>query len=804
MANFDFDQSTALPWDLQRHLEALLAGQAQGQGGADSYRDTSGGSQDELFPNFLFDEPGGGGGGGRIRAEVEGDEGGDGDRTPFARSSLQVPFFRWFGPTAYTPGLRRVKVELRASEPSQDGPSNNITSPSSNLQRTLSSSSSSASASASHPMYENPQQQQQYHQPPYGSNHAGGGRPSSEDRRSSSQAGDSPGRTAEESRRTSHRDALFKTGRHKAFPVDELFEELLDVFWINLSSHYPFLSKRRILEQHRSRTLPALLANCICALASRFSNHPLLVPLRSHPSRLYESAIPFEEQAKYLLVPLLSFPTEETCTALVLLSWNEFGGGRDSGHFMFTGMAIRVVQDLGMQHEISLAPRGEGGPNNESQREEIARRRLLFWSVFLMDRFISWGVGRKATIAENEIDVALPTIEDCDLLNPPAEGAPRAPHPWPALIYITRHRGLISDSLNAPGGNTDLKSRVRVERLQSNMIAFYSSMDPVLHFSVQSFKLYRDQNLSPCFLLLHLLFHSVITVLHRPSLLQNFSHGGQVLVEPNVEVSRSSARTLANMLSYADLAGPVAILANPFADQLIFISAMAFLDERVTLELSRKVDSMGLGMSSSSSNGGSAQSSVFDGTKTPTGTRLLRSFADSKLDVSVSALKQITALWAGVGWVIRTIEQKKRGYAFEDFDPDYDAEEPSVVLFPRDPAMIKSWLAREWTSRTDGKVDTPNWSSGAPWDEKSLEMAPADIGLSFTGQSGDSSHLTMSIDAPGGSGSGGGSDPSAGFYMPSQAGGGGGASSNPFDLPYPMDNLPPSFFSDVVWGGGGH
>ena len=64
----------------------------------------------------------------------------------------------------------------------------------------------------------------------------------------------------------------------------------------------------------------------------------------------------------------------------------------------FTGMAIRVVQDLGMQHEISLAPRGEDGAAatgslGESQREEIARRRLLFWAVFLMDRFISWGVG---------------------------------------------------------------------------------------------------------------------------------------------------------------------------------------------------------------------------------------------------------------------------------------------------------------------------------------------------------------------------------------------------------------------------
>lgn len=82
---------------------------------------------------------------------------------------------------------------------------------------------------------------------------------------------------------------------------------------------------------------------------------------------------------------------------------------------------------------------------------------------------------RKATIHEAEIDIVLPTVEDCDLLSPPEPGAPRAPNPWPALIYMTRHRGMISDSLNAPGGNTDQKSRERIERLQGNMINFCES-----------------------------------------------------------------------------------------------------------------------------------------------------------------------------------------------------------------------------------------------------------------------------------------------------------------------------------------
>ena len=122
--------------------------------------------------------------------------------------------------------------------------------------------------------------------------------------------------------------------------------------------------------------------------------------------------------------------------------------------------------------------------------------------------------------------------------------------------------------------------------------------------------------------------------------------------------------------------------------------------------------------------------------------------------------------------MIRTIEQKKRGFSFDDVDPDTDADIPSYVLFPLNPssssksttlkifsagkigsfssleiresaqafpslelksrcvadlasplrgfysfrAMIKSWLAREWME----KVHTPKWDSDGIWDESML------------------------------------------------------------------------------------
>lgn len=175
---------------------------------------------------------------------------------------------------------------------------------------------------------------------------------------------------------------------------------------------------------------------------------------------------------------------------------------------------------------------------------------------------------------------------------------------------------------------------------------------------------------------------------------------------------------------------PIALLANPFADQPIFISAIAFLDERTAL-------------STLSGRRPPTTSSAADGLKTPTSHRLLRSFADSKLDVSISSLRNITSHWAGVGWVLRTIDQKKRGFSVEEIDPDEGDFAPFAffpssalpystssadrltcccwacgcdrsILVPRDPTMVKLWLAQEWRNGQAQAQPTPLTAGAVP------------------------------------------------------------------------------------------
>lgn len=54
-----------------------------------------------------------------------------------------------------------------------------------------------------------------------------------------------------------------------------------------------------------------------------------------------------------MLVPLLGYPSTRTVQSLLLLSWHEFGLNNDGNLWAFTGMALRMAQDLGL-HLVSM------------------------------------------------------------------------------------------------------------------------------------------------------------------------------------------------------------------------------------------------------------------------------------------------------------------------------------------------------------------------------------------------------------------------------------------------------------------
>lgn len=63
----------------------------------------------------------------------------------------------------------------------------------------------------------------------------------------------------------------------------------------------------------------------------------------------------------------------------------------------------------------------------------------------------------------------------------------------------------------------------------------------------------------------------------------------------------------------------------------------------------------------------------FPGAQTPSHMRQQRSFAGAKLEISLSALKLVEPYWAGVAWVVRTIQQRQAGLGIDELDPDADS-----------------------------------------------------------------------------------------------------------------------------------
>jgi hypothetical protein len=126
-------------------------------------------------------------------------------------------------------------------------------------------------------------------------------------------------------------------------PDAEILVQLLPIFFHFFSSHYPFYQKDRFMELVRQKSVPAVLLNSMCALASRFSSHPRI---RCDPTYLWEEL--FGNKAKQIIVVLLAVPSYDLVASLLMLSWYEFGCSRDVGFWIYTGTAIRMAQDLGM------------------------------------------------------------------------------------------------------------------------------------------------------------------------------------------------------------------------------------------------------------------------------------------------------------------------------------------------------------------------------------------------------------------------------------------------------------------------
>jgi hypothetical protein len=387
-----------------------------------------------------------------------------------------------------------------------------------------------------------------------------------------------------------------------------LIIHLCETFFTHFGCSFPFLQQKRFMRDLEEKQVDAILVDAVCALAARFSPEVQLTHGSSATDKLQSDRHPLEipppergqnfaQRAKSGMMDAFPCPSVAVVQAAMLLAYDEFGANRDSGLWMYLGIAIRMAQDLGMQKVEGLRYIGRTGPtphsltnardftqshnlgknlgvrDDEPDRggdiaEQIANEKErvdTFWAVFCLDRYVSSGTGRPVALRDEDIEVSFPPLDV-------AEDETEWPLPYPALIRIVHLYGRVSDILNSIKEVSHVTREVinRLSIIERYLTDLYQGLSPRLHFNASNFQHYVKIAQGTSFIMLHFWFHTLIVLLHQPTLLNTFDSEIQQLFPNSKELSMSSAKTIADILAFAELVSGKNVLRTPFTTYVLF------------------------------------------------------------------------------------------------------------------------------------------------------------------------------------------------------------------------------------------
>ncbi|KAI4761938.1 hypothetical protein E4T52_03652 [Aureobasidium sp. EXF-3400] len=668
----------------------------------------------------------------------------------FSGARNRMPYFRWLGPTAIMPGFKQMVVKVNRSSSTADG----VTSPSAGAQP-------GASAMSNH-----------------------------------SATYDPDARTPQ----------ILPFYDNSSMPPSELITHLCDTFFVHLACNFPFLQRDRFLKDLEEKQVDAILVDAVCALAARFSTHHLLVQQSRDGQHVNhsEQGSAFAQRAKLALIDTYATPSVAAVQAALLLAYNEFGESRDSGLWMYLGISIRMAQDLGLHKLDGLRYEGRDGSsprfsrnekqvdkmfgrtdilgqNHDTAEEQRAAERErvdTLWAVFFLDRVVSSGTGRRSTLQDDDIELSFPPL---DLLDPKTGW----PSPFPALIRIVCLYGRVADLLNSIKEPSDITSETpqQLADMEARVTNLYQGLSPKLHFQAMNFHHYVKAGEGTNFVLLHFWFHTLIVLLHQPTLLKTFE-GRMLQLFPNSQaLSMSSAKTIADILSYSQLIDTKASLGNPFTTQPIYIAACAFLKETAEQTATSKEHSRS--QSAANSRAGSPareqaaagvaetanmirpSSMLSNSTRPPMVERalarhtLLATAANQHYQLCYKALQSLETYWAGTKYILTVLDQKFKGvgdpllYTVEEGESAFEQPEPKPAF--TQPGWRRKTPSNPWSpsalmqssfmqSKTPPAVGDPNQPIG--WTLTGTLNSPStNVAWHFSGGPGTTEPVSQSLDS---------------------------------------------------------
>ncbi|TLD23753.1 hypothetical protein PspLS_06551 [Pyricularia sp. CBS 133598] len=502
-------------------------------------------------------------------------------------------------------------------------------------------------------------------------------------------------------------------------PTDPTIVRLIDTFFTHLGCNYPFLRREKFLKMVSEKRVEPILLDAILALAARF-----------HKNKDDREAMGhfYAQRAKMATVDPFPCPTVGAVQAYLLLAYESFGQDQDSALWAYLQLAIGMSIDIGLPRKDGVKYQGEKDPwytlacipkyeeteqgqdkqgNGEDtlspeEQTEVEQERInTFWAVFVLDRVISSGTGRPVRFKDQDFEIPLP--------EPSLISDKGWPAPFPDFIRIVHLYGRVSDVLNNVRSPKELAGESIQDNLSSlvqELTLLHQKLDTRLHFNAVNFQEYTRAGQGTTFILLHLWFHTLIIILHQPAVI--FGAVGQIddLLPHGREVAISSARSIADILSFAELIDSRSVIGNPFTSQPMYIAACAFLMQS------------GAAQSSAPSQTDAEPSGRTNGfaftakeeAKQPSS--LLAFGANQNYQRCYKSLQQLQSYWGGVRYILTALDQKSKGI--------WDCETYTLEEY----ALTKKMPGRRSSSlgRLPGEFEIP-----------STPNVPPMVGFSLTG-----------------------------------------------------------------------
>lgn len=176
----------------------------------------------------------------------------------------------------------------------------------------------------------------------------------------------------------------------------ELTDHLVEVFFEHCFQDFDNFDPKEFLKDYAERKINSSLLNAICAVATRFSDHPDIVQVPP-----YLSGEPYAEKAREKIMDLIDEATISNLHALVILSFYEYSAWSGPRGWRFGGLASRMGIELYLHNQRDI-------PTSEAARVKFETKCRTFWNLIHIDIFSAASAGLPSILDVKLYDIQLP------------------------------------------------------------------------------------------------------------------------------------------------------------------------------------------------------------------------------------------------------------------------------------------------------------------------------------------------------------------------------------------------------------